>query len=215
MRLIRARRTVLVFAGFVPLSLAAQDGYRQPPAAIARILDAPLTPVVSVSPDRARLVLLERPSMPSIEEVAAPELRLAGIRLNPRTNAPSRLPTYTGLSVLPVTGGTDHRIAVRPGLKISHVSWSPDSRWIAFTSPEGPGLSLWVADPANSPIYAPDGLTGTARRAFNKVFVPYDAAKQNFAPLAARQIELPREDSGKIFKRKLRAPYWEKAGRQI
>ena len=26
---------------------------------------------------------------------------------------------------------------------------------------------------------------------------------------------LPREDSGKIFKRKLRAPYWEKTGRQI
>ena len=34
-----------------------------------------------------------------------------------------------------------------------------------------------------------------------------------------RRIEiernLPREDSGKIFKRKLRAPYWEKAGRSI
>ncbi len=27
--------------------------------------------------------------------------------------------------------------------------------------------------------------------------------------------ELPREDSGKMFKRKLRAPYWEKAGRTI
>jgi long-chain acyl-CoA synthetase len=27
--------------------------------------------------------------------------------------------------------------------------------------------------------------------------------------------ELPREDSGKIFKRKLREPYWEKAGRSI
>lgn len=57
--------------------------------------------------------------------------------------------------------------------------------------------SLWVADPANSPIFAPDGLTGTARRAFNKVFVPYDAEKQKFEPLAARQIELPREDSPK------------------
>lgn len=57
--------------------------------------------------------------------------------------------------------------------------------------------NLWVADPANSPIFAPDGLTGTARRAFNKVFVPYDAEKQDFAPLAARQIELPREDSPK------------------
>jgi long-chain acyl-CoA synthetase len=28
-------------------------------------------------------------------------------------------------------------------------------------------------------------------------------------------VALPREDSGKIFKRKLRAPYWEKAGRSI
>jgi hypothetical protein len=55
----------------------------------------------------------------------------------------------------------------------------------------------WVADPANSPIFAPDGIAGTARRAFNKVFVPYDAEKQNFEPLAARQIELPREDSAK------------------
>ena len=27
--------------------------------------------------------------------------------------------------------------------------------------------------------------------------------------------ELPREDSGKIFKRKLRAPYWEGQGRSI
>jgi long-chain acyl-CoA synthetase len=34
-----------------------------------------------------------------------------------------------------------------------------------------------------------------------------------------RQIEihrnLPREDSGKIFKRRLRDPYWERAGRKI
>jgi long-chain acyl-CoA synthetase len=27
--------------------------------------------------------------------------------------------------------------------------------------------------------------------------------------------ELPREESGKIFKRRLRAPYWEKSGRRI
>ncbi|HEX5087942.1 MAG TPA: hypothetical protein VFV89_09040 [Nocardioides sp.] len=54
--------------------------------------------------------------------------------------------------------------------------------------------NLWVTDPANPPIYAPDGLTGTARRAFNKVNVPYDAAKQDYAPLGARVIENPRAD---------------------
>ena len=29
------------------------------------------------------------------------------------------------------------------------------------------------------------------------------------------QHDLPREDSGKIFKRRLRDPFWERAGRQI
>jgi long-chain acyl-CoA synthetase len=29
------------------------------------------------------------------------------------------------------------------------------------------------------------------------------------------QGALPREDSGKIFKRRLRDPYWERAGRRI
>ncbi len=57
--------------------------------------------------------------------------------------------------------------------------------------------NLWVTDPANPPLYAPDGLTGTARRAFNAVYVPYDAEKQNYAPLAARVIENPRPDSAK------------------
>jgi long-chain acyl-CoA synthetase len=29
------------------------------------------------------------------------------------------------------------------------------------------------------------------------------------------QAQLPREDSGKIFKRRLRDPYWQRAGRRI
>jgi hypothetical protein len=57
--------------------------------------------------------------------------------------------------------------------------------------------NLWVADPANSPVFAPDGLTGTARRAFNKVYVPYDAEKQDYGPLAEREIENPRPGSPK------------------
>jgi hypothetical protein len=51
--------------------------------------------------------------------------------------------------------------------------------------------NLWVTDPANAPIYAPDGLTGTTRRAFNAVYVPYDAEKQNYGPLAERVIANP------------------------
>lgn len=57
--------------------------------------------------------------------------------------------------------------------------------------------ATWIVDPANPPKYAPDGLTGNARRAFNAVYVPYDAEKQNYAPLAERVIANPRPDTAK------------------
>jgi enterochelin esterase-like enzyme len=69
----------------------------------------------------------------------------------------------------------------------------PNQYWFYVNN----NTNLWVADPANSPIYAPDGLTGTARRAFNKVNVPYDAEKQDYAPLAERVIANPRPDTPK------------------
>ena len=40
-------------------------------------------------------------------------------------------------------------------------------------------------------------------------------AKYKVPKIIEFRDDLPREDSGKIFKRKLRAPYWEQAGRQI
>ena len=40
-------------------------------------------------------------------------------------------------------------------------------------------------------------------------------ARYKVPKVVALSASLPREDSGKIFKRKLRAPYWEKAGRSI
>ena len=64
-------------------------GYLTPPAEIVDILDAPPTPQALVSPSRDTVALLARPAMPSIAEVARPMLRLAGFRLNPRTNGPT------------------------------------------------------------------------------------------------------------------------------
>jgi long-chain acyl-CoA synthetase len=40
-------------------------------------------------------------------------------------------------------------------------------------------------------------------------------AKYKVPKIIEFRAELPREDSGKIYKRKLRAPYWENVGRQI
>jgi dipeptidyl aminopeptidase/acylaminoacyl peptidase len=133
----------------------AQEGYRQPPAPIAQILDAPLTPLVWLSPDGRTMLLLERPGLPSIEEVAAPIVRLAGQRVNPRTNARAREVVYTGLAFRSLRGdGAERRVALPAGARVANAEWSPDGARVSFTLLEGRRATPWVAEAA----------TGQARR---------------------------------------------------
>ena len=141
------RRTLALFL-VIAAPLGAQMAYKQPPAAIAKILDAPPTPTASFSPDRSKMLMTERNGLPPISDVGAPYLRLAGTRVNPRTNGSWREAFARGLIVLPVGSSTETRIQTPPGAKISHVMWSDDSRKIVFSITGGDGIKLWVADAA-------------------------------------------------------------------
>ena len=60
---------------------APLSGYRQPPLEIVAVVDAPLTPTLSLSPDYGRVLqLYQPPPLPPITELARPELKLAGPR---------------------------------------------------------------------------------------------------------------------------------------
>jgi dipeptidyl aminopeptidase/acylaminoacyl peptidase len=128
--------------------LAAQDAYRQPPQAIARILDAPATPTALVSADRTAILLLERPGLPPISEIAAPEYRVAGIRLNPRTSGPSRQNPARGISVMPIGGGAAQPVAMAlpAGAGVGTPLWSPNGKRFAFVVSTEDALTLWVGD---------------------------------------------------------------------
>jgi dipeptidyl aminopeptidase/acylaminoacyl peptidase len=142
----------------LPLAMAAaasaEDLYREPPPPIAQILDADPLPFARVSPDRRSILLLERTGLPPIAEVAAAELRLAGRRIDPKTNGPSRESPFKALRVVGIDAHGERRMETPPGARIGNVTWSADSAQIAFTVTEDSGISLWVADAS----------TGRARR---------------------------------------------------
>src|SRR5918999_3118617 len=96
---------VLVTAALAADPASAQ--YQVPPKEIVDILDAPPLPTAAVSPSRQVMALLERPSMPPIADLAQPMLRLAGLRINPRTNGPHRAQTLRGITLVNVADGTD------------------------------------------------------------------------------------------------------------
>lgn len=145
--LVRASLAIVALA--VALSDAqAQDAYRQPPSVIQRILDAPATPTALVTPDRQSILLLERPGLPPISEIAAPEYRVAGIRLDPRTSGPSRQNPARGMSIMPITGGaaTPIAMALPAGAGVGTPLWSPNGQRFAFVVSTDDALTLWVGD---------------------------------------------------------------------
>ena len=146
-----ARKLILPFLFIATpflMFLNAQDsGYKAPPKVIQDLVDVPPTPGVSISPTNDWILLMERPSHPSIEEVAQPELRLAGIRINPRTNGPSRTRSFVGLKLLNVKNQKQVDVDHLPeNPRIGNLSWNNDGSKVAFTNTTGAGIELWLLD---------------------------------------------------------------------
>lgn len=89
--------------------------YRMPPGEIAALLDAQTTPDISVEPNGRWMLVLAKPSLPPISELARPELRLAGMRIDPDANGLSRSGYYTGLTLKRISNGSLHPVTGLPG----------------------------------------------------------------------------------------------------
>jgi dipeptidyl aminopeptidase/acylaminoacyl peptidase len=144
------RISIVLFAicCMAPLIQAQIDlVYQLPPDRLVKFVDAAPTPAVSISPDGSWMIIMERPGLPSIAEIARPELRLAGLRINPRTNGPSRGSHITGLKLLSLEDNLEYEVSGLPEApRISRVAWSPDGGSVAFCRTQEDGIELWVLD---------------------------------------------------------------------
>ena len=144
---------LLSFVLLVPsFNASAQTPYQKPPKAVLDVLDAPTSPGVSVSPTRDRMLLMQTARYPSIAELSEPMLRLAGLRINPKTNAMHMAGRITGLTIKTIPDGKETKIATPPGARLGGVSWSPDGKQVAVTSIADGGSELWIGDPATAKL---------------------------------------------------------------
>ena len=130
---------------------AAQESYYHKPSdAVVRILEAPPLPTVWLSPARDVLLFAPWEGYPPLADLAAPKLKLAGMRVNPVTNGPQRAPYWTGLTVKRLADNTEHRVALPDSARIGSPWWSADGKWAAFTNTAKESLELWVLDVARA-----------------------------------------------------------------
>ncbi len=146
---------LLVPTGFAEAQVAPVDApYRLPPEGIVRILDAAPTPMVSVSPDRRRLLILRRESLPPLSELARPYLALAGDRIDPRTNGPHRTARITGYARMDLAGGKEMPVDLPADAHLGAPLWAPDGRRFALLLRRSDGIELWVGDAETGAVRA-------------------------------------------------------------
>ncbi|XP_057461411.1 probable glutamyl endopeptidase, chloroplastic isoform X4 [Actinidia eriantha] len=159
---------------------ALDAGYRLPPQEIRDIVDAPPLPALSFSPQRDKILFLKRRSLPPLSELARPEEKLAGIRIDGNCNTRSRMSFYTGIGIHQLlddgTLGPEKEVHGLPdGAKLNFVTWSNDGRHLSFSvrvdeDNSSSKLRIWVAEVE----------TGKARPLFQPPDIYLNAVFDNF-----------------------------------
>ena len=121
--------------------------YQKPSKEILELVDAPLAPSVLITDDGNYMVLLYRDYYKTINELSETELRLAGLRINPKTNIGSRTNYYNNIKIKQIEKGTTTQVNGMPeNPRLSNFKWSPDQSMIAATNTTPNGVELWVLD---------------------------------------------------------------------
>jgi dipeptidyl aminopeptidase/acylaminoacyl peptidase len=133
------------------LTTFGQDdvSYKTPPKDMLDMLMAKAAPGVSIDDRGEWMLLTQSNSYPSVEELARPELKIAGLRINPANYAPSRQNFVNNLYLKNISSGKEMKISGLPNpLAASNISWSPDDKKIAFTHTTANRIDLYIIDVA-------------------------------------------------------------------
>jgi len=130
-------------------SIFAQENlsYQQPPQEILELADAPLAPAVQIDSKGENVLLLYRNAYKSIAELSEIEMRLGGLRINPKTNIGSRTTFYNNLQVKEASEEDSRQVIGLPEKPLlSGFRWSPNEQYVACLNSTATGVEVWLID---------------------------------------------------------------------
>lgn len=127
------------------------SGYDKPPQHVLDVLHAPAPPRPLLSPTRASALLVSNLQYPPMTQVAEPYLKLAGVRVEPRTRRKHDTPGGYGvapcaqtLSVVDIATRRATPVALPPGGCADGFLWTTDGMSFAFRNTSRDAVELWV-----------------------------------------------------------------------
>src|SRR4051812_46682233 len=126
-------------------------GYDLPPQYVLDVLHAPAPPRPILSPTRGSALLVSWVQYPAMAQVAEPFLKLAGVRVEPRTRRKHDTPGGYGVapcaqtpSVVDAAPRHETTIALPPGGCADGFSWAADGVHFAFRNTSRDAVELWT-----------------------------------------------------------------------
>ncbi len=145
-------RTVVSFLiFFICANVMAQDAvnYQLPPQTIMDLAMAKPTPAVSIDSKGEWMLLIEQNSYPTVDELGQPEVRVAGLRINPACFSLSRQNYINNFMLRNIATGKEYKITGLPANMLANsVAWSNNEKKIAFTNTTASQVDLYVIDVA-------------------------------------------------------------------
>ncbi len=129
--------------------LNAQENltYQKPSDEILQLADFERAPSLMMNSKRDWMVFSYRPTYKSLDDLNQEEIRLGGLRMNPKWNTPSTITYVNNLKIQKVGTKEAQQLKNLPtNPRIAYVSFSPDEQKLAFTHTSEQGLELWLAD---------------------------------------------------------------------
>ncbi|MFT5859835.1 MAG: dipeptidyl aminopeptidase/acylaminoacyl peptidase [Flavobacteriaceae bacterium] len=129
----------------------AQDGldYQKPPQEILDLVDVELAPNALFNSEHSLMITLQRDAFKTIEEMSRTEMRLGGLRIDPKLNIGSRIRYYHTIKIKNLQAKNPSSVKVSgipENAKFANFSWSPDQKMMAMTNTTSDGVELWVMD---------------------------------------------------------------------
>ncbi|MCK0201788.1 prolyl oligopeptidase family serine peptidase [Ornithobacterium rhinotracheale] len=138
----------LCLLGLVSQGFAQENiSYQVPSQAILELADYERVPSVLLNDNRSFMVLANRNTYKTLEELNQDEMRLAGVRFNPNNNISNEITYYTNLQVKDMKTNKVSAVKNLPeNAKISSMSFSPDNEKLAFLNIKPKSVELWYVD---------------------------------------------------------------------
>lgn len=121
--------------------------YQTPPESIRNLVEAPLAPAVQIDSNGENVILFYRDQYKSIAELSETEMRLAGLRINPKTNIGSRTVFYNNIKVKRTKEKEPKQVSGLPqNGRYSNFTLSSDEKYLAFLNTTSEKSEVWIVE---------------------------------------------------------------------